>query len=119
MPGELIPIALFIVFGIAVSLAFYFRYQTRKEVQASARAAIDKGQELTPELLKSLGEAHEPRSADLRRALFAIAIGLAFVVFALVLNEKEAQRPLIAISAFPFLLGLAYLILWRLGHNST
>lgn len=117
--GELIPITLFIVVGIAVGLAFYFRYRTRKEVQESVRIAIDKGQELTPELLKSLGEAREPKSADFRRAFISIAIGLAFVIFALVLNEEDALRPLIAISAFPFLLGIAYLGLWRFGHNST
>lgn len=119
MPGELIPITLFIVIGMAASLAFYFRYRTRRDFQESVRVAIDKGQELTPELLQSLGERWEPKRADFRRALISVAIGLAFVTFGLVLNEEDAIRPLIAISAFPFLLGLAYLGLWRFGHNST
>ena len=119
MDGQLIPIVLFIVIGIALSLAFYYRYRTRKEVQESVRAAIDKGQELTPELLKSLGEAGDPKIADLRRGTISIAIGLAFVTFALVLGEEDARRPLTAISAFPFLLGLAYLGLWRFGHSSA
>ena len=119
MAGELIPISVFIVIGVVASLWFYFRHRTRGEVQASVRAAIDKGQELTPELIRSLGDALDPKIADMRRAFISIAVGLAFVIFALVLNEEEAQRPLIAMSAFPFLLGLAYLGLWRFAHNSA
>lgn len=119
MAPELIAIVLFMVVGTAMTLAFYFRFRTRREVQESVRMAIDKGQELTPELLRSLGEAREPKTADLRRGSISISVGLALIVFALAAGQEDLSRPLMAVSSFPFLLGLAYLGLWRFGHDSA
>ena len=47
----------------------------------------------------------------------SIGIGLGFVIFGLTLGEEDAVRPLMAIGAFPFLLGVAYLGLWKFSSK--
>jgi hypothetical protein len=42
-----------------------------------------------------------------------IALGLAVVVFAFAVDEGDAVGPLLGLSAFPFFVGVAYLVMWR------
>ncbi len=113
MEIEWVPIVMFLSTGGVLALFFYFRFRTRREFQATLRAAIDKGAELTPEVLERLGEPARPKNADLRRGLISLCVGIGFAVFAIVLGEEDATRPLLAVSAFPFLIGIAYLGLWK------
>ena len=61
-----------------LSLFFWFRYRTRGDMQQTIRTAIDRGQELSPEIIDRLGHPKAPRDRDLRLALIwlAIAAGL-------------------------------------------
>ncbi len=59
-------------------------------------------------MLARIGEPPRPENADLRRGVIAIGLGLGLAAFG---------RPLIAIGSVPFLIGLAYLGLWRFGGN--
>jgi hypothetical protein len=113
MEIDWVPIIMFLTTGAVFILFFYFRFRTRRELQQTLRAAIDKGAELTPEVLDRLGEPTRPKNADLRRGLIALFVGIGFAVFAVVLGEEEATRPMLAVSAFPFLIGIAYLGLWK------
>jgi hypothetical protein len=108
----LVPISLFLVIGTVISLSFYFRYRTRQEIQSTVRAAIERGQELTPEVLDGLSDALNSRHGDLRRGVISLAIGIALFLFAGLIGEPDAEGPLRAISAFPLLLGAGYLGLW-------
>lgn len=117
MEGLWVPIVLFITITIVLSVWLYFRHHTRTELQRTVQMAIEKGQELSPELLDRLGQPKTSGNVDLRRGIIFIGIGAAFAVFAFVLNQDEAIRPLLGISAFPSLLGVAYLGLWRFGDN--
>ena len=117
MDEVLIPIVMFVALAIAISIGLMFRFRGRQEVQQTIRTAIDKGQELSPELLERLSDAVEPRKRDLRRGIVAVSVGIAFTVFAFVLGEEDAIRPLMGIAAFPFLVGVAYLILWRVSEQ--
>ncbi len=117
MPFELVPVVLFVVIAATLMLLIFLRYKTRKELQLTVRAAIEKGLDLTPEFLQQLGDSLPPKNADLRRGAISIATGLGFVAFGLLLGEEDAVSPMLAISAFPFLVGLAYLALWRFGGN--
>ncbi|MGB5211662.1 MAG: DUF6249 domain-containing protein [Gammaproteobacteria bacterium] len=108
-----VPIIMFLTMGAIFILFFYFRFRTRREFQQTLRIALDKGAELTPDVLDRLGEPARPKTADLRRGLFGLFIGIAFAVFGLVLGEEDAIRPLLAVGAFPFLVGIAYLGLWK------
>lgn len=111
--GEMIPISLFIVLGVIIGLSLYFRHKTRQELQTTVRTAIDHGQELTPEVLEGLADSLNSKFGDLRRGVISIAIGIALLVFSFLLGEEEAERPLMAISVFPFLIGIVYVGLWN------
>jgi hypothetical protein len=113
MEIEFVPISMFVSLAVIVSLYFYFRFKTRREFQQTLRSAIENGQALTPEVLDRLGEPKRGRGADLRRGVIAMAIGLGFAAFGAILGEEDAVQPLLAIGAFPFVVGLAYLGLWK------
>lgn len=114
-----IPIVLFIATAVVIGLYLMFRHRTRVELQKTVRAALDKGQELTPEIIERLGQPKPRPYSDLRRALVWLAIGLGFAAFGLLLDEEEAVRPLIAIGSFPLLIGIAYLIMSRFSEKDA
>ena len=110
-----IPIVLFIAMAVVLCLFFMFRYKTRSEMQATIRTAIDKGQELTPEVIDRLGTPKPPKDKDLRTSLIWFALGVSSVAFGFAIPEDdgEALRVFIGMSAFPFSLGVAYLVMWK------
>lgn len=112
-----IPIVLFISIAAVLVFAAWFRHRTQTGLQQTIRTAMDKGVQLTPEVIESLGQPKARPDSDLRRGLVSLAIGAGFAAFAFILNEEDAIRPLLAISAFPFAVGLAYLVMWRLDER--
>ena len=81
MSGEMIPISMFIGLTIVLCLFFWFRSKTRGDIQATIRAAMEKGQELTPEVIDRLGHPKPAKDKDLRWALIWIALALGMAVF--------------------------------------
>ena len=116
---DLIPTVLFLTIGAVLASAFYFRYLTRREVQATLRQAIEQGQTISPELIASLSEMHSAPRADLRRGIISIALGLGVAAFALLLGEPTALRPILGLSAFPLIIGIAYLGLAFVLHRKS
>ncbi len=115
-----VPVALFATLLCIVAIVMMFRYRIRKEMQLTMRAAIQSGQELSPEVLAGLTAALQPsRSADLRRGVVGLGLSLAFVGLAFAVGEPDATGPLLGLAAFPFFIGLAYLAIWRLNPNSS
>lgn len=112
-----IPIVVTIVIGLVTWAYFHFRYKSRARAQETIQAALEKGQELTPELLDRMTGPKPREDSDLRRGLIAIAIGVSFALFGLIIGEQDAVGPLIGIGAFPFLVGVAYLVMWRFGKS--
>ena len=108
-----IPISLFVCFAIVLVFGAWYRHRTQTGLQETIRTALDKGVELTPEVIESLGQPKPRPYSDLRRALVSLAIGIGFAAFGLILGEDDAVRPLVAIGAFPILIGIAYLVMWR------
>ena len=119
MEDAIIPVAVFIVGAVIVFTIMYFKYKSRRDLQVTIRQAIDKGNELTPELLERMSEPKRNTSSDLRRGVIAIAIGIAFVLFGFLIDEEDAIRPMMGIGMFPILVGVAYLMLWRTGDRET
>ncbi len=115
----LIPIVLFLCIAFVMALGLWLRTRTRLELQNTVRLALDKGQELTPELIDRLGQPQKDPRADLRKGLVWLAVGAGFAAFGLILDERDAVRPLIATGAFPFIIGVAYLIMSLVSGKDT
>jgi hypothetical protein len=64
-----IPITAFLSLAAVIGLFSYFRFRARFEVHKTVRAAIERGQLMTPEFLERLGDAHH----------IPFLVGLAFV----------------------------------------
>lgn len=119
----LVPITMFIGLTIVVSLFFWFRYRSRGEMQKTIRTAIEKGQELSPELVKSLGQPpQQSKDKDLRLAVIWFAIALGITLFGAAIGAVETDEEIFAImsgiAAFPLMLGIAYLIMWRFTERA-
>ena len=54
MEAILVPIGFFAAITVMLSLFFWFRYRTRGDMQQTIRTAIDRGQELSPEIIDRL-----------------------------------------------------------------
>ena len=113
----LVMISLGLMLASVFILSFYFRYRARSDAQATIRVALDKGQPLTPEVLARLMDPHAARAdrsqIDLRRGVIATALGAGIGVIGAVGAPMWQQG--VAIGALPFLIGIAYIALWKLG----
>ena len=119
MAEEFVPIAMFAGLTIVVSLFFWFRYRARSDMQATVRTAIKQGQELSPEIVDRLGKPRRHKDQDLRLALIwlAIAVGLGICGYFIPDPSGHAMGGLLATAAFPFCIGIAYLIMWRFASR--
>ena len=115
--GILVPIVVMICLAAITGLYFYFRYRTRRERQSTLRAAIERGLELTPELLQQLGEPAQRKDADLRRGVLTMAVGVGLAAFGLLQGDPEVFLRLRAGGALFFIVGIALLGLWRFSNG--
>lgn len=115
MAEELIPITLFAAIAVTVCLVIYFRYRARRDMQATIRAAIKQGQELTSDIVDRLGNPRKGKDQDLRYAIMwlAIAFALGLVGFFVPDPSGHAFRGTLSGAAFPLCIGLAYLVMYR------
>jgi len=110
----LIPMVLLIVVAMITWGFFHYRHRGRAELQTTIRLALDKGQELSPELIDRIAEPKPNAMRDLRRGLIWLAMAIGFAVLGASIPEPEATPVLLGISAFPAAIGLAYLLIWKL-----
>ena len=111
---------MFIGLTVIISLFFWFRFRARKEMQQTIRTAIDKGQELTPDLVESLGTSQKrSKHQDLRNGMIWLAVGAGIALFGVAMGQIEQEvMPIMAgISALPFMIGIAYVIMWRVTER--
>ncbi len=115
MTEELIPIVMFLGLTVVFVALFWFRYRARRDMQETFRTALDKGQELTPEIIDRLGHPQASKYKDLRLGVvwLAIAAGLLLSAFAIPDPSGHALKGMLATAAFPFCIGIAYIILYR------
>ena len=122
MVEELIPIAMFATIALIFFIVLYFRQRSRADMQQTIRLALERGTELTPEIINQLGTPTEPsKNRDLRAGLIwmGLAFGLALCGVAVANFAIEALYGCLAGAAFPFAIGIAYLIMWRYGSRSV
>jgi hypothetical protein len=119
--GELVPIFLFLAVALTFVMKYYFQHRTRRDAQATVRAAIERGEPLSPELLDRLVQpaAPVPMRNDMRRGVIGIALGVGIGAIGVVVGDEDALRALLAIACVPLVLGIAYLVLWRLSGDKA
>lgn len=115
--GIIVPIAVFTAGVLTVFVIMYFKAKTRAGVQKTIRLALEKGNELTPELLDRLAAPKQSQSSDLRRGVIALSIGIGFALFGTIIGEQDAVRPMIGVGMFPAIIGIGYLILWKISDR--
>lgn len=132
---DFIPIfAIFAVFGSITAIIVgptYFKSRERREMQATVRAAIDKGQPLPPEVIDALStEATKnipSRSRDIRRGIIWLAVGIGMAAFSLINDLRgfgddwndgpNFDGGLLGLAAIPVTIGLAFIVLSFFNKN--
>lgn len=113
MSGEMIPIVMFVGITILFCTLFWFRYKARSDMQQTFRAALDKGQELTPDIIDRLGAPKRSKDKDMRYGIIWLSVAAALVMIGFAVPEPEALRGTLAGAAFPLCIGIAYFILHK------
>ncbi|MDB5457892.1 MAG: hypothetical protein JWP92_3477 [Caulobacter sp.] len=108
-----------------VVIPAYLKSRERREVQATIRAAIEKGQPLPPEVIEAFGREVKPAvssaTRDLRNGVIWLAVGVGIMIFGslLSINEHDDVYPALAVGAVPAVVGIALLVLARLNPNKA
>lgn len=125
----LVPVMGMITFwGAIVAIVLvprFFKSQERQALQATLRAAIEKGQPLPPEVIDTISRDVRPVASpvrDLRVGIIwiGVAAGILGLAYALGYSEDagDAFYPLLGVAAFPGFIGLAFLIMALLNRNT-
>lgn len=119
MEDILVPLGFFGAVIGTVWLFSHYTYKKRQAAHETLRMAVDKGQPLSVEMIEKMGDMVDPVRRDLRRGVILIALGAAIAIVGLIIGPKEGEslRPVLGIASFPVILGIAYLSLWRFGHD--
>ena len=115
--GIWIPIVMFIVTGFCVYSYLHFNHKNRNEIMSTVQKAMDTGSDLTEDLLAKLGAAINPKIRDMRRGIVLLFIGIAGLLSSLFFNDQDVIAGLRASSVFPFMMGLGFLVVWKLNKD--
>ena len=119
MPGEIIPlvgIVFLSIFGapvLIVILIGMFSLLVSRSRQRTIRMLVEKGQPVPAELLAPATRAVRKRS-DMRRGVVWTMVGLGLMIWLAAINEDGGAW---SFGLIPFLIGLGYLIIWKLENK--
>jgi hypothetical protein len=102
------------VFGapvLIVAVIMYFGFSRNRMMHKTIRLMVEKGQPVPPALLAPPPPAVRQRS-DMRRGVVLVMIGLALMLFFGAV--KSWQGGAWAIGIIPFVIGVGYLLVWKL-----
>ena len=120
-----------IIFSAITAIIFgpsYLKSREKREIQATVRHAIDKGQELPPELIdamtRDVASKLPSRTRDLRRGVIWLAVGIGFAAFSYLSNlgwndhdMEGASAAMMGLAAIPATIGLAFIVLSFFNPN--
>jgi hypothetical protein len=113
-----IPLSMFIGLTLVLSLIVWFRYKAKHDLQNTIRAAIEKGEGLSPELIETLVNPPVSPKRDLRRGVIGVVIAIGIALFGVILGEEDAVRPMLGIAMFPLSIGVAFLLMHRYASSA-
>lgn len=119
----MVPVALFSMIAAIVIVPAWLKSRERREMQATLRTAIDKGQPLPTDVIEALSRENVklPATAarDLRLGviLLAVSIGIALMGYLISFEEMDAFYPISGMAAIPGTIGLAFVILSAFNKN--
>ena len=102
------------IFGapvLIVAVIMYFGFSRNRMMHRTIRMMAEKGQPIPPALLAPPTPAIRQRS-DMRRGVVLCMVGLGLMLFFGAVNEWEGGSW--AIGVIPFVIGLGYLLVWKL-----
>jgi hypothetical protein len=110
----IVAIVFMTIFGapvLIVAVIMYFGFSRNRMMHRTIRLMVEKGQPVPPALLSPAPAAVRQRS-DMRRGVVLVMIGLGLMLFFGAVNDWEGGAW--AIGVVPFLIGLGYLLVWKL-----
>ena len=119
----MVPVALFSMIAAIVIVPAWLKSRERREMQATLRTAIDKGQPLPTDVIEALSRENVklPATAarDLRLGviLLAVSIGIALMGYMISFEDMDAFYPISGMAAIPGMIGLAFVILSAFNKN--
>ncbi|WP_122465476.1 MULTISPECIES: DUF6249 domain-containing protein [Brevundimonas] len=107
------------------------RAREQAEMQATVRAALEKGQPLPPELIEAMTrnvpeappKRPSSRARDIRQGIIWLAVGVGIALFSIVSDFGwndgwvGANQSLLGIATIPATIGAAFLVLGLLNKN--
>ena len=104
--------------GSAIIIGLFLSHARRMKPHQVLEKSIDKGYELTPEMLEQASQVKSPIERDLRRGIILISISIAFFMVSFVIPDDGESRLLFrALALFPFFIGGGFLLMWFLNRN--
>ena len=120
MEDIFVPLGMFGSIALMVWAVCAYRYKTKKAVMKLLEVMTNKGEPISPEVVRSLGIQPRNPNADLRTGSILIAISIALFALGFIIGEPDAVRGLSGVAMFPFLIGATYLGLWKfVGRKET
>jgi len=110
----IVAITMLTIFGapvLIVALIMYFGFSKNRATHRTIRMLAEKGQPIPAELLAPPTPAVKQRS-DMRRGVVLCMVGLGLMLFFGAVNSWEGGSW--AIGVIPFVIGLGYLLVWKL-----
>jgi len=117
MSDAWIPILLaFAIMGVFIGF-FYYNSRTKISLHNALEKALEKGEKLTPELLKTLQTPSRGKFGDLRKGVLWLAFGIAAVIAAIFIQGPAHNAVFLAL--FPVFIGLGYVVIWKLNPEDA
>lgn len=114
MVVPIVAVTMLTIFGapvLIVALIMYFGFSKSRMTQRTIRMMVEKGQPVPAALLNPPPPAVRQRS-DMRRGVVLCMVGLGLMLFFAAVNDWEGGAW--AIGVIPFVIGLGYLLVWKL-----
>jgi len=125
----LIPLAPFIMIIAIVVVPAILKSRERRDMQATLRTAIEKGQPMPPEVIEALSKDNikpaPSASRDLRLGVILLAVSIGIGLFGYAVGfigdveEAKAVYPILGIASIPGMVGLAFIVLSFFNKNKN